>query len=113
MEASFKKSLVQQKICVQVKRHFPKIPKIMQGRKISVNKLKLRIRFTLSWAGCLAKCWMQIEQEIDIFYGSFCRYSVMGLCWKVQPQDRPTFAELVVDYSCKLQNLAGYTELLP
>ena len=37
----------------------------------------------------------------------------MGLCWKVQPQDRPTFAELVVDYSCKLQNLAGYTELLP
>ena len=29
----------------------------------------------------------------------------------VHPQDRPTFSELVVNYSSMLEKMAGYTEL--
>ena len=40
-----------------------------------------------------------------------CRYSVMQRCWGTCGS-RPTFADLVTDYSSQLQGLAGYLDLL-
>ena len=39
------------------------------------------------------------------------RYSIMLECWKENPEDRPTFSQLVSSISSQLEGMAGYLDV--
>ena len=40
-----------------------------------------------------------------------CSYTIMLECWKENPDERPTFSQLVVTISSQLEGLGGYLDM--
>ena len=40
-----------------------------------------------------------------------CRYSLMRHCWETDPEDRPTFSDIVSSLSVSLEGLVGYIDI--
>ena len=41
----------------------------------------------------------------------YCRYDIMKKCWQEEPEQRPTFSELVTVISTSLEGMSVYLDL--
>ena len=46
----------------------------------------------------------------SIFHG-ICRYAFVLHCWKLQPDERPSFSNLVDSLSQSIDSMAGYMDV--